>query len=429
VWLLSSIAGCGDDGTALVDGTFTEAEWGVIESLSPLPEVPADPSNAVADDPAAATLGQRLFFEASHAGPIAVAADGQNGGLGAVDESGKVSCASCHQPSIYFDDERSNPNATSLAAGWGGRNTPPVVNAAFYRWYKWDGGSDTVWHQAIGTTESAVSHNSSRLAVAHMLLARYKTEYEAIFGALPDLSDTVRFPPTGKPKASAADPDGAWEGMAAADQGLINEVMANFGKAIGAYERLLVSRNAPFDDYVAGDFEAIGAAAKRGLRLFVGKANCIECHGTPLFSDSSFHNLGVPQEGEHVSATDTGRFGAVSSLVPSTFNSDGDYSDGSLGILAGLAQDESQRGQFRTKHLRQIAETGPFMHTGQFATLREVIEFYDDGGGEAGFEGTKDRLMVPLNLTSAEMDDLEAFLATLTGEQIPASLQADTSAP
>lgn len=422
--------GCGDDGgSELIDGVFSDAEWSLIDGLSPLPAVPPDPSNAVADDAAAATLGQRFFFETSHAGPIVTADDGTNGGLGTAGETGKVSCASCHEPGIYFDDERSSPNATSLAADWGGRNTPPVVNAAFYRWFKWEGGSDTLWHQALGTTESGASHNSSRLAVAHMVYAKYRTEYEAIFGAMPDLADTVRFPATGKPKKSAADPDGAWEGMAAADQILVNEIMANFAKAIAAYERLLVSRNAPFDQYVAGDFEAISASAKRGLKLFIGKANCVECHRTPLLSDSSFHNLGVPQEGEHVSATDSGRFDAVASLLGSTFNSDGDYSDGSLGLLTGLAQAESQRGQFRTKHLRQIAETGPFMHTGQFATLRDVIEFYDRGGDETGFDGTKDPLMVPLNLTSAEMDDLEAFLGTLTGEQIPAALQADTSAP
>lgn len=422
--------GCGDDGgSVLVDDIFSGAEWTLIEGLSPLPAVPPDPSNAVADDPAAATLGQRFFFETSHAGPIVTGDDGTNGGLGTANETGKVSCASCHDPAIYFDDERSNPNGTSLAADWGGRNTPPVVNAAFYRWFKWEGGSDTLWHQALGTTESGVSHNSSRLAVAHMIAAKYQTEYEAIFGALPDLSDTVRFPLTGKPKKGAADPDGAWEGMAPADQILIDEILANFAKAIAAYERLLVSRDAPFDDYVAGDFDAMSASAKRGLKLFIGKANCVECHRTPLFSDSSFHNLGVPQEGEHVSATDSGRFGAVGSILSSTFNSDGDYSDGSLGILTGLEQNEAQRGQFRVKHLRQIAETGPYMHTGQLATLRDVIEFYDRGGDSTGFEGTKDPLMVPLNLTTAEMDDLEAFLGTLTGEQIPAALQADTSAP
>ncbi len=417
---------CGDD-AALVDDTFTEAEWALIETLSPLPSVPADPTNAVADDADAASLGQMFFFETSHAGAIVTGDDGTNGGLGSVGEAGKVSCASCHVPGAWFHDARSNPNATSLAVDWGGRNTPPVVNAAFYTWFKWEGGSDTMWHQALGTTEAAKSHASSRLAVAHMIYDKYRTEYEAIFGAMPDLSDTGRFPLTGKPKASDSDPDGAWEGMTTTDQDATNAILANFAKSIAAYQRLLVSRNAPFDQYVAGEFTAINAAAKRGLRLFIGKAGCVECHRTPLFSDNAFHNLGVPQTGEHVSTSDTGRYDAVAKLLSSTFNSAGAYADVPSTRLDNLSQSEDMRGQFRTKHLRQIAMTGPYMHTGQFATLTEVVEFYNMGGGSSGFDGTKDALLVPLNLTSTEIADIVAFLETLTGDAIAAALMQDTS--
>jgi len=419
-------AGCGDDAT-LVDGTFTEAEWSLIETMSPLPDVPADPTNAVADDAGAATLGQMFFHETSHAGAIVTADDGSNGGLGTVGETGKVSCASCHQPGVWFHDERSNPNGTSLAADWGGRNTPTVVNAAFYSWFKWAGGSDTMWSQALGTTESGKSHASTRLAVAHMIYDKYKTEYEAVFETMPDLSDTGRFPLTGKPKASDSDPDGDWEGMTQTDQDSTNRILANFAKAISAYQRLLVSRNAPFDQYVAGSFDAISAAAKRGLRLFIGKAGCQECHSSPLFSDNSFHNLGVPQTGDNVSSEDTGRYGAVAKLLASTFNSAGAYADVASTRLDNLSQTEDMRGQFRTKHLRQIALTAPYMHTGQLVDLTAVVEFYNQGGGSADFDGTKDQLLVPLNLTTAEVADIVAFLETLTGDPVPTALTADTS--
>jgi cytochrome c peroxidase len=214
------------------------------------------------------------------------------------------------------------------------------------------------------------------------------------------------------------------------DQVIVNRIFANFGKALAAYERLVVSRGAPFDRYVAGDTAAISPAAKRGLKLFVGKAACVGCHDTPLFSDNQFHNVGVPQEGEHVPATDTGRFDGVARLLASEFNSDGDYSDDTgTGRLAGLAQSEQDRGKFRTKFLRQVGESGPYMHTGNFATLTEVIQFYNQGGGESGFDGSKDPRVVPLNLSSAEIADLAAFLGSLTGEPVPAALGENTAKP
>jgi cytochrome c peroxidase len=191
-----------------------------------------------------------------------------------------------------------------------------------------------------------------------------------------------------------------------------------------------VSRNAPFDRYVAGDTSAIGPAAKRGLKLFVGKAGCVHCHSSPFFSDNSFHSDGVPQEGPHVPRSDSGRFTAVGTLLANEFNSSGAYSDDpEVGRLSGLVQEESQRGLFRTKHLRQIGETAPYMHTGALATLRDVVDFYDAGGGEAGFEGTKDPFLRPLDLSSDEKDDLVAFLETLTGEPIDPRLLEDTHSP
>ena len=413
-------------GEPLVDDIFTEAEWAMVQTLSPLPEVPPAPTNAYADDPTAAALGQALFFETSFAGPVRVGPEssgGENGALGTVGERGRIACASCHMAeAVWFFDARSQPGNTSLAAGWGHRNTPSAVNVAFYEWFGWSGENDALWKQSLGTTESAVSMNSSRLAIAHMLHDRYAGEYEAVFGPIdarfdPAHADAGDFPPEGKPG------DEAFDRMPAADQIVVNRMFANFGKAIAAYERLLVSRGAPFDRYVAGDRDAIGLAAKRGLRLFIGKAGCVDCHNTPTFSDDRFHNIGVPQEGPHAPEEDLGRYEAVGVILTDPFNSRGMFSDEpDIGKLDELVQEPSQMGRFRTTQLRHVAETAPYMHTGAFATLEEVIEHYDDGGDTNGFAGVQSDRIQPLNLSPREIADLVAFLETLTGEPVDQTL-------
>jgi cytochrome c peroxidase len=407
-----------------MDVEFTEAEWAVIESLSPLPEPRLDPTNAHETDPHAQELGRALFFERSHAGAIITADDGSNGGLGQEGETGKVGCADCHMPEHWFHDVRSVPNSTTLGVDWTPRNTPSIVNAIFYDWYSWSGGAETMWQEAIGATLRHSFQGSSRLAVAHMLFDQYRAPYEAIFGPMDERLDPAHrfagaFPATGSPG------DPAFDGMAWYDKLIVNRMVANYGKAIAAYARLLVSRNAPFDRFVAGDPEAISLAAKRGLTLFIGKAGCIDCHHGPLLSDDDFHNLGVPQEGERVPEIDSGRYDAVSGLLISDFSATGAYSDDVVtSTQPVLVPEDSMRGQFRTKSLRQVAMTAPYMHTGGFATLEDVIAFYNQGGGEAGFSGEKDELLGPLDLSEKERADLAAFLQTLTGEPVDPALLA-----
>lgn len=420
--LAGGLAGCVEE--PLVDGIFTEAEWALIQTLSPLPELPPDPTNAYADDPMAAALGHRLFFDTSFAGPLAVGEQDGNGGLGAPGERGKVSCNSCHMASAgWFVDLRSQPAGTSLAAGWGHRNTPPVVNVAFHTWFSWAGESDSLWKQSLGTTEAAVSMNSTRLAVAHTLHDSYRDEYEAVFGPIDPRFDPAHpraadFPPAGKPGQEAFD------FMEPADQDLVNRMFANYGKALAAYERLLISRDAPFDRYVAGDTTAMSLSAKRGLELFIGKAGCVDCHKTPLFSDNRFHNIGVPQEGPHASGVDEGQRESLAHLLQSPFNSRGPYSDDpQIGRLDGLEVAERQAGRFRTPQLRQVAETAPYMHTGAFHTLEEVIEHYDDGGHAHGYVGALSPRIQRLGLAPDEIDDLVAFLRSLTGELVDEALR------
>lgn len=412
--------GGGDDGGAIDGGDpndgFTAAEIAAMKKLSPLPAVPADPTNAYADNAAAALLGQKLFFDASYSGALAVGDDGTNGGLGAVGETGKVSCASCHGGPT-MDDTRTKPNNVSLGTAYGTRNALSLVNSAFYEWTNWGGRFDSQWSLPLAVAENPATMKSTRLRIAHLLWDKYKTEYDAIFpvpldAALdPSAADAARFPATGKPG------DAAWDGMAAADQAIVNRIFANYGKAIAAYVRKLVSRNAAFDKYVAGQKTAIDAAAKSGLRVFLGKGKCVSCHSGPNFADDAFHAIGVGQPG-----ADLGRYADVPPLLASPFNTSGAYSDStSTGKLTGLVQTAAMTAQFRTKSLRGVASSGPYMHAGTLATLETVVDYYDKGGN-APDGGTKDALVVPLGLSATEKSDLLAFLKTLDGEPIPPAL-------
>jgi cytochrome c peroxidase len=431
----TSSDGGGDDDP--YDG-FSEAEWAQIATLGPLPAPPPDTTNRYADDARAAALGQRIFFERGYAGALVVGDDGSNGGLGAVGDKKKVACASCHVASAWFVDNRSRPAATSLGVAWTPRNAPSLVNVVYYQWYGWGGKQDSAWMQASTSHESKDNTAGNRLGYAHLLYAKYRADYDAIFDVAldpaldPTAVDASRFPASGKPKTNPTDPDGAWEMMTSGDRFIINTIISNVGKAIHAYERRLISGNSPLDRYIAGDHTALSASAKRGLGLFIGKAGCIACHKGPLMTDQDFHNTGVAQVGAHVAATDTGRYEDVAKVSSGTFNSAGAFSDDAAAgaaRLAGLAQAASQQGQFRTKNLRQIAQTGPYMHNGAIETLQDVIAFYDRGGDATGFAGAKDAKLVPLNLTTAEQADLVELLTAMTGEPIAAELLADRSAP
>jgi cytochrome c peroxidase len=409
----------------------SDVEQALLERLGPLPSAPpADTTNQYAESAAARTLGQRFFFDKAFSGKLTVASD-----LGAIDEVGKVSCASCHLGEM-MEDHRSNPAQVSIAAGVHTRNAPGVVNSAFYKWTNWGGRFSAQWELPLPVAENGVIMNGNRLAIAHSIARRYKAEYEAIFGALdPELGTTTstRFPVSGKPKPVTDPPamDGPWENMAPADRDIVTRVLVNFGKALEAYMRQMVSGNSPFDQWMSGDCDAIGESAQRGALLFVGKARCNSCHSGTHFSDDGFHNLGVPKgvpvnpdQGRLVDAQNL--LGAAVSSASTTWSDD---SAEGLRRRAGLTNPmpESARGAFRTPDLRGVAQTGPYMHAGQFATLEDVVDFYNAGGGTP-VSGTLDPMLQPLGLSSGERADLVAFLRTLTGTSVPAPLLVDTSA-
>ena len=403
-------AGCAQD-------TLTAEERAALQEMHMPAAPPADPSNAVANDPDAARLGQQLFFDRRFSGKLGEDSSVAAGGLGAAGTPGTVACVTCHDPARGGADWRPL-GGTSLAAGWTARNSMTVLNAAFSPWMFWDGRRDSLWSQALGPVESSVEQNTTRLAVAHTLFDHYRGAYEKIFGALPGLDDTTRFPREGRPGLAAFD------AMAVDDKMAVNRVFANFGKAVAAYERLLVDRASPFDRYLDGDVTAISESAIRGAKLFVGRAACNECHSGPVLADGKFHNHGVPQTGTKVMAIDPGRQAGIDKLLADEFNAGSIYSDSPRpDYAASLHAQPSDLGAFKTPTLRNVNKTGPYMHTGAFTSLWDVVAWYNDAAGTDGFSGTRAAASaVPLRLSREEIDDLVEFLRSLDGDPLPAAL-------
>lgn len=387
-----------------------------------------DPTNAWSGDPDATALGHQLFFDARFSGPIVIESD-----LGVVGESGRVSCASCHDPADGGADHRSG-GPTSHGTDWTGRNSPSVLNTAVLlatdRWMFWDGRKDSLWSQALGPAESSKEHNGSRLQFAHLLFAHYRTAYEGVFGPMPDLSDETRFPPLdglcddttclGKPG------DAVWDSMSPAAQAEVDGVFVSWGKAIAAYEERLVTPNSAFDRFMAGDEQAMSAGAISGAKLFVGRASCNECHLGPALSDNTFHNLGVPQVADvsvGLAYDDPGRADGIPLVLADPFGAAGEWSDApdTTRHLEDLEVRPTDLAAFKTATLRNVALTAPYMHNGSILTLWDVLEFYRFGGRNDGAVGVHDMAVQPLALTDDDIHDLVDFLEALSGSA-PAEL-------
>jgi len=419
LWLAGTVTqGCTDQ------RAFDDEQRALLEGFRLPPAPPPDPSNAYADDVRAAVLGKKWYFDLRLSGLLQPPNDGvTNGSLGMAGQPGKVSCASCHPPDQGGSDHRSRPPATSLGAGYSGRNAQTVLNAAYIDldkggWQTWDGRGDSLWGGNTLPLETATSNNATRLQLAHLVFDHYRSDYEAVFGPLPDLSNSQRFPATGKPGF------GDFDAMAPQDKDAVNRVLANLGKAIAAYERRLVSTSfAPsaFDRMLAGDATAMTPAAIRGARLFVGKAACDECHRGPALTDQRFHNIGVPQVGDHVFQPDVGRSSGIPQVKSSLFNRAGAFSDApDDSHLRDLAAAPADVGAFKTPTLRNVAKTGPYMHDGVYGTLGEVVNHYNVGGSTGNYSGTREVTIAPLLLDSGEVDDLVEFLRALDdGDPLP----------
>ncbi|MDH5262882.1 MAG: hypothetical protein OEX74_15875 [Gammaproteobacteria bacterium] len=352
---------------------WTEEEIGVLRSLwlVSLPELPPDPSNAVADNPLAAEFGRMLFFDTR------------------LSANGAVSCATCHQPERGFTDglQKAQAMGTTL------RHTPGIAGMAYSPWQFWDGRRDSQWSQALAPLEDANEHGMTREQVVAVIAENdeYRSRYESLFGALPDL--------------------------AGANSAALNTAFANVGKSIAAFERTIMPTTTRFDEYVAavvsGDTERQRQLFTDdevwGLRLFTGKANCTQCHNGPLLTNFEFHNTGVISFPGDV--PDKARATGVVEVLASEFNCRSQYSDDPLHRCAELEFVRTGAGligAFKTPSLRNLA--APFMHKGQLATLADVLKHYNDApDAMIGHNEAK-----PLGLGSRELRQIEAFLATLS---------------
>lgn len=393
--VLSGIVVMAMNSSALGSHSWKSDEVDLLRSLwiGNLPPLSPDPSNVYGDNPQAAAFGHKLFFDTRFS------------------SNGKVACGTCHLPDRLFQD------GAPLAQGVGttNRRTMTVIGTAYSPWLFWDGRKDSLWSQALGPLENPVEHGADRTFYAHLVATHYREEYESIFGHLPEaLHLPAHAGPVPDPQASAA-----WQAMAEGDRQAVTRIYVNMGKAIAAYERLLLPGPSRFDAYVEAVLkqdaeqlsEIFSADEAAGLQLFIGKANCIQCHNGPLFTDNHFHNTGIPAVPGL--PEDTGRALGAKQVLADEFNCLSPYSDASQAdcaeLLYMISDGHELARQFKPPSLRNVANRAPFMHAGQFMTLAEVLSHYNSApAAPAGHSELE-----PLNLTTEEIDQVIAFLKTL----------------
>ena len=385
--------------TAHSSDVWSDEDLGTLRSLSirAAGPPPPDPSNRFAEDPRAVALGKRLFFDTR------------------LSSNGKVACATCHLPAREFQD------GLPLGRGVGvtGRRTMTIVGTAYSPWFFWDGRMDSQWSQALGPLESAVEHGGTRTLYASVVAQGYRREYEQLFGALPSLASLPR---SAGPNGNAAERE-SWAALSDTIRDSVTRVFVNIGKSIAAFERGITYGPSRFDKYVATLTNATKPAAARlssdevaGLRLFLGRGQCIRCHTGPMLTDNLFHNVGVA---DRVGANpDSGRATGVRQVIAGEFNCLGRFSDAKkseCGELTFVVKDGAELVQaFRTPSLRNIARRSPYGHAGQFATLARVLDHYNRApSASAGHSELE-----PLRLTPTQLRQLEAFLRTLDGPVI-----------
>ena len=350
---------------------WRDSEMGVLRSLwlDSLTELPRDPTNAVADNAAAARFGEQLFRDPR------------------MSVNGGISCSTCHQPIRRFTDGLQK----GQAIGTSRRNTPSIVGASYSPWQYWDGRRDSQWAQALSPLQDPNEHATDRDQVVRLISEDpvYQKTYAAIFGESPDRRN----------------PD-------------VNKVFADIGKAIAAFERTVMPTTSRFDEYVAAVISGDSATQNElfsndeiwGLRLFIGEANCVQCHNGPLLTNNEFHNTGVISFPGEV--PDRGRAVGVLEVLGEEFNCMSRYSDDERHRCVELefARTGAELiGAMRTPSLRNLDNTAPYMHKGQLATLADVLRHYNDApGAMIGHNEAK-----PLSLSSRQLRQLEAFLLTL----------------
>jgi len=362
----------GADSTA--EQFFTSDELNRIEALGPWPvAIPADEGNEYSGLKWAEELGAELFFDPGLSG------------------SGRISCATCHVPSLDFSDGR----ALAIGAGKHVRNTQSLLNSGLQRWFGWDGGTDSLWAATLRPLLSDVEMAGDVTTIATRLRSHKKFVNQL------SLSGVLS------------------EERILADEMLV--VVA--AKAIAAYTRTLVSGATPFDRYrmaLINDEKsgqnAYPANAKRGLKIFLGESNCSICHFGPNFSNGEFHDTGRPFF-TGVGQVDPGRYSGIKRVQADRYNL--------IGKFNGKPTEQGRRktktvklgqmnfGQWRTPSLRNLSGTAPYMHDGSLKTLRDVVDAYADID-PTRLHSRGESILKPLSLSDSERADLVAFLISLS---------------
>lgn len=375
---------CVPAGAAVLD--FTEAERVAILRHGPWPRpFERDSSNRLSGNRAAVAFGRMLFFDPR------------------LSTHGQQSCASCHDPARAWTDGR------TTAAGHEDirRNTISVLNARFNRWFGWSGASDSLWAASLRPLMDAREMGAAERHVVTLVRSQddLSRAYKAAIG---------RGPP--------ADGDA---------------VLADVGKALAAFQETLVTGRTAFDafrDAVArGDRNAMArypVAAQRGVKLFVGKAQCNLCHFGATFSNGEFDKVGIPVRNE-AGDFDWGRYDGIKAVLASRYNRLSRHSDDADGATSTrhVALTSEAYGAFRVPGLRNVALTAPYMHNGRLATLHDVVRHYSEitpeklhiaashphaEPGEPMPPRPAESPLRTLALSAREVDDVVAFLETLT---------------
>lgn len=312
-------------------------------------------------------LGEKLFFD------------------GRLSVDGTVACSTCHDPERAFTDGR--PVSIGVQGRAGQRNAPTILNALYNKAQFWDGRVKTLEEQAalpIVNPSEMGQPNLDAAAAAIAALPEYQKAFYSIFGRPPNGTDLVR--------------------------------------AIASYERSQFSFDSPFDHFIAGDKNAISDSARQGWELFNTKARCNKCHALSeakrdptYFMDRDFHNIGIGiirhnVVAEACKAEKDINSGNVIDVDRAAIQSD-------MSVLGRflVTKKEMDIASFKTPDLRNVLITAPYFHDGSQATLWDVMDHYNKGDGI--HNPYLDQDMQPLALSEAEIDDVVAFLASLTSSQ------------
>ena len=327
-------------------------------SIAPLPDKPPEPKDNPTT-PVKVELGKLLYFDPRLSG------------------DGSTSCATCHDPNHGWAKKRFMSPAYPENKHF--RHSPTVLNVAYNTIMFWDGRVKTLEEQAKKPIASPFEMNMNYDLLEERLkkIPKYRELFRKAF---PEDKDPIN--------------------------------IDNIAKAIAAFERTIVCNDSPFDKYMRGDKNAMDELQIKGMKLFIGKAGCVQCHNGPNFTDEKLHVTGVPKNRveDDVLVRVTRNF-----VVKSNGFKNPDRFDRDLGLYF-ITKKEKDKGAFKTPTLRNVALTPPYMHNGVFKTLREVVEFYNKGGGDVP---NKDPRLKPLNLTEEEKDALVAFLEALTCDTVP----------